>query len=1402
MEISFNDAVPEYEYTITGFVNGEEEQHVVSGRPVLSCDYTVGDAVGTYEITLTIGDLSSDNYDFTFVNGELSVGLASQAELIINSVGTKTYGDPKFNLSVTGGTGTGNISYKLISGSDVIQIKRSTGEVFIKRAGTAVVRARKGGDSEYSPVHSETIIITVNKRNLSNVKVNITETFIYTGQSHEPVPSVRDRGLVNISDWDVSLYSDNINAGTEAVVTITAREDGNYTGTQSGTFTIKKATLTVTADDKNITYNSEAPVYSYTITGFVNEEGEGVITGTPDLSSSYTPGKPLGNYTITPVTGTLSADNYDFTFATGVLSVGLANQAELIISDPGVKTYGDMPFTLSTTGGTGTGMVNYTVESGDDVISITGETVTILNAGTAEVLAVRQGDENYNPVTSEVITITVNKRNLSNAAVNVTGTFTYTGLAHQPEPSVTDGSLIDDSDWFVTYSNNVNAGTASVVINAEEDGNYTGTKSINFTINKAMLTIMADNKNISFNSPAPSFTYTITGFVNGETASALTGVPGLSSNYTAGSSVGNYTITAVIGTLTSANYNFTFANGTLSVGLTNQATLTINNPGVKTYGEAAFTLSTAGGSGTGAVSYIVTSGSNVISISGATVTILRSGTATVTATKQSDGNFSSISSAPITITINKRNISNAAVNVTGTFNYTGLAHQPTPAVTDGGLISSSDWVVTYSNNVNAGTATVNVTATTGGNYTGTRSANFTINRVPLTVRADNKNTVYNSPAPAFTFTITGFVNGETSSVVSGVAGLSCGYTVGGPVGSYVIYYVNENLTSANYNFTFANGILTVGQANQATLTITNPGAKTYGDAAFTLSTTGGTTTGAVSYTVTSGNNVVSISGATVTIHNAGNALVTATKQGDGNFNPVTSPPIVITVNKRSIGHAELNVSWATFTYNGQEHRPTVTVTDGDLIKTSDWFVTYSNNINAGTAMIYINSADNGNYFSGLSESFYINRADTVVTWPTNLVAQPGMLLHQVELPGNLSSNTPGSLTWRNPNDGVGNVGYPVHFITFTPHDSMNYNTISTYVAVTVGCIVIFNPGPGSSVSNQLLPSGSLVTRPANPTYNAHTFDYWYIDSERTIPFDFTAPLNIYGQIVLNAKWIPDSTRAQMSGRGMIWIPGGTFRMGSPSTEPGRSTIENFRTANNGNVTLSGFWMGRYQVTQELYQSVMGSNPSWFHGGTGREPTEGEVQSRRPVEQVSWYHAIAFCNRLSIREDLNPAYRINGSTNPDDWGSVPISSNATWNAVQIVDGSNGYRLPTEAQWEYACRAGTTTRWHFGDDQNQLVNYAWYSANSNNRTHEVGRRSSNAWGLYDMYGNVYEFCWDWYNSSYNNAGGNVNPMGAVSGASRVARGGLWNNDGSDLRSAYRDYYYPAYRDSSIGFRLVRP
>lgn len=246
---------------------------------------------------------------------------------------------------------------------------------------------------------------------------------------------------------------------------------------------------------------------------------------------------------------------------------------------------------------------------------------------------------------------------------------------------------------------------------------------------------------------------------------------------------------------------------------------------------------------------------------------------------------------------------------------------------------------------------------------------------------------------------------------------------------------------------------------------------------------------------------------------------------------------------------------------------------------------------------------------------------------------------------------------------------------------------------------------------------------------------------------------------------PSATVADIAGIVMVSIPGGTFSMGSTTVGSDARPVHT--------VTVSGFEMGKYEVTQGQYQSVMGTNPSRDRG----------VGDNNPVYYVSWWNAIRFCNALSRRAGLQECY--NESTGVCDFSKT------------------GYRLPTEAEWEYACRAGTTTTYNLGNNESDLARTGWYYSNSNTgrdgMTQPVGKKTPNAWGLYDMHGNVWEWCHDWYGSYSGESA--TNPTGAQSGSYRVLRGGSWAYLAHSCRSAFRYGSTPSDTVNFIGFRVVR-
>ncbi|MBF0407854.1 MAG: SUMF1/EgtB/PvdO family nonheme iron enzyme [Candidatus Riflebacteria bacterium] len=227
-------------------------------------------------------------------------------------------------------------------------------------------------------------------------------------------------------------------------------------------------------------------------------------------------------------------------------------------------------------------------------------------------------------------------------------------------------------------------------------------------------------------------------------------------------------------------------------------------------------------------------------------------------------------------------------------------------------------------------------------------------------------------------------------------------------------------------------------------------------------------------------------------------------------------------------------------------------------------------------------------------------------------------------------------------------------------------------------------------------------------------------------------------------------------------------------------------------TVSPFYMSQYEITQAQFVAVTNlSNTSYFTSVTNG-----------PVERVNWYHALVFCNNLSIKEGLTPVYSVSGRTNPANWSTVPTSFHTTWNAAICDWTANGYRLPTEAEWQWAAMGATDSRskgFAGSTGSNNIDDYVWYTTNSAATTKTVGTKLPNELGIYDMSGNVWEWCWDWY-GDYP-VGELVRPTGALSGTNRVQRGGSWAAAPDVVDVAERNHDDPSSSGNSIGLRIVR-
>ena len=847
-------------YTPSGFVNSETSS-VIGGTVNYTTTYTATTPAGTAGVTITpvITGLSATNYSFTPANGSITIGSATST---ISATGTTSY------------TYTGTLQ-----GPATSTVTGSTGAVTYSYSGT--------GSTTYGPSATRPI-----------------------------------------------------NAGTYQVIA-TVAADANYSTATSAplAFSINKAMLIITAGNQTVAYGTLATTVTgagtYTPSGFVNSENSSVIIGTATYITTYTATTPVGTagVTITPVVTGLTATNYIFTPANGSISIIKATST---ITATGTTSYTytglvQGPTTSTVTGSTGAVTYSY---SGTGTTSYGPSTTRPTNAGTYQVIATVAADANYNGATSAPLAFTINKAVLTITAGNQTvaygtmvatvtgaGTYTPSGFVNSETTSVIGGTVT----YTTTYTATTPAGTAGVTITPV----VTGLTATNYSFTPANGSISIGSATSTISATGTT-SYTYTGLVQGPATSTVTGSTGTVTYSYSGTGTTSYGPIAtqpinagtyqVIATVAAdANYNgatsaplaFTINKAVLTITAGNQTvaygTMATTVAGAGTYTPSGFvnseTSSVIGGTATYTTTYTATTPAGT---AGVTITPVVTGlSATNYSFTPANGSITIIKAA-------------STISATGTVSYTYTGTVQGPA---GSTVIGSTGAVTYNYSgtgttsyspsttrpTNSGTYQVIASVAADANYNGATSAPlaFTINKAVLTITAGNQTVAYGTLAAtvtgAGTYTPSGFVNSENSSVIGGTATYTTTYTATTPAGTagITITPIVTSLTAANYTFTPANGNITI---IKATSTITATGTTSYnynrsvqGPASSTV--TG--SSGAVTYSY-SGTGTTSYGPSTTQPINAGTYQVIATVAADANYNEASSTPLAFTINRVSL----------------------------------------------------------------------------------------------------------------------------------------------------------------------------------------------------------------------------------------------------------------------------------------------------------------------------------------------------------------------------------------------------------------------------------------------------------------------------------------------------------------------
>ncbi|HWQ33421.1 MAG TPA: MBG domain-containing protein [Blastocatellia bacterium] len=899
---AYGAANPTFTATYSGFVNGDT-QAVLSGSPALSTTATTSTAAGTYTITAAQGTLAAANYSFAFVNGTLTIGKATLTVTADNK--SKAYGAALPTLTASYSGFVNGDTASVLIGTPSLTTTATTGSAVGAYPITAAVGTLAAANYTFSFVNgtlsvtTATLTITADSKSKTYGSANPTLTVSYSGFVNGDTASSLSGTL--------SVTTTALQGSGVGVYPITASglSSGNYAISYvSGSLTVNKAPLTVTANNQTKVYGAANPALTYAITGFVNGETASVLTGAPSVTTTATTASGVGSYPITAAIGTLAAANYSFSFVSGTLSVTPATLS--VIADSKSKVYGAANPTLTASysgfvNGDSSGVLSGTPSLATTALqgSNAGVYPITVSAGTlAAANYIFSFVNSTLTVNKAPLTVTADNKTRLYGANNPTFTVSYSGFVNGDTTSVLTGAAA------LTTTATANSPVGSYPITAAAGtlaaANYTFT-FVNGTLNvtTVTLTVTADNKSKTYGSANPTLTVSYSGFVNGDTASVLTGTPNITTTATTGSAVGTYPITVTAGTLNSSNYVLVFVDGTLTVS---KAALTVTaDSRARAYGVANPAL-------TGTLSGVVNGDNITATYTTVATTLSPAGSYAITPALSDPGNklgnytvtttngVLTVTKAVLTVTADNKSKVYGAANPTLTASYSGFVGGDTAAVVTGAP------ALTTTATTASGAGTYPITAAAGtlaaANYTFTfANGALTVNKATLTVTADDKTRVYGAANPTFTASYSGFVNGDTASALTGAAALTTTATTSSAVGDYAITAAQGTLAAANYSFSFTAGKLTV---TKAALTVkANDAARAYGAANPTFT---GTITGLVS-----GDNITASYTTTATASSAPGDYAITPSLADpagrlGNYN------VTLTNGKLTVGKATLTIT--------------------------------------------------------------------------------------------------------------------------------------------------------------------------------------------------------------------------------------------------------------------------------------------------------------------------------------------------------------------------------------------------------------------------------------------------------------------------------------------------------------